>query len=429
MIYVLLICTLAILIFTYIFSNNDIMFPGCIVCIVWIFGELCVIYNIDYWNVAISGKTALIYLSTISVFVLMSFLGDYLGRRGFRGFKVKQSNVNFTTEISKKYIALVTAFNLIAMFLVVATVWKTAGINSMRDSNAYAVAMSQYRGADESLPDMIKQLYKIMKCNSYIFLYFFCIRKKDKKSMFYLLPGIMFCIASLSTGSRTDLLHFFIAAMVVTYITMQEKRNWSVKPNLKYIIGCIVAVGAFLFFFNFIKTFVGRLNGSDPLRYITSYAGGSIQLFDMYLKKPGAKSEQFGQLTFFSLWQNIEKLKLASWKPAGLEFRMSNGHLIGNLYTSIRRYYQDFGLIGNYVFQSIFAVFYAYWYRKIKKSNTQDNGFLIIMYSMIVSPLFLHAIDDTLFSGFLCINTIVLAVIVKLLYCILAGKANIRFRY
>lgn len=427
MIYVLLICTLAILFFTYIFSNNDIMFPGCIVCIVWIFGELCVIYNIDYWNVVISGKTVLIFVSTISVFVLMSFFGDYLGRRGFRESKSKRRNINHAVEILKKNIMLIIAFNLFAMLLVVTTVWKTAGINSMRDSSAYAVAMSQYRGSDESLTGIVKQLYKIMKCDSYVLLYLFC--KREKKSLIYLLPGALFCVASLSTGSRTDLLHFFIATIVVSYITMQEKRNWSVKPNLKYIIGCIVAVGAFLFFFDFIKTFVGRLNGSDPLRYITSYAGGSIQLFDMYLKNPGAKSEQFGQLTFFSLWQNIEKLKLASWRPAGLEFRMSNGHLIGNLYTSIRRYYQDFGLIGNYVFQSIFAVFFAYWYRRIKKSNMQDNGFSIIMYSMIVSPLFLHAIDDTLFSGFLCINTVVLAVIVKLIYCILTGKVKIRFRY
>ena len=215
MIYVLLICTFVILFFTYIFSNNDIMFPGCIVCIVWIFGELCVIYNINYWGVAISGKTALIYLSTIFVFVLMSFFGDYLGRRGFRGFNVKQDNVELTTEISRKCIVLFAVFNLVAMLLVVASVWKTAGISTMRDSNAYAVAMSQYRGSGESLPGMVKQLYKIMKCDSYVFLYFFCIRKKDRKSVFYLLPGILFCIASLSTGSRTDLLHFFIAMLVV----------------------------------------------------------------------------------------------------------------------------------------------------------------------------------------------------------------------
>ena len=428
MIYILLVCTVMILFFTYILSNNDIMFPGCIVCLVWIFCELCAIYNIDYWNIAISEKTTLIYLSTILVFVLMSFFGDYLGKRGFRGFEGKRRSENFTIEISKRHIMLITVFNLATMLLVVATVWKTAGINSMKDSSAYAVAMSQYRTSDESLPGMVKQLYKIMKCNSYVLLYFFCKRKKDRESAFYLLPGILFCIASLSTGSRTELLHFFIAVLVIVYITLQEKRKWSARPNFKYIIGCVVAVGLFLFFFNFIKTFVGRLNGSDPLRYITAYAGGSIQLFDMYLKYPGTKTEQFGQLTFFSLWQNIEKLGLASWKPTGLEHRMSNGHLIGNLYTSIRRYYQDFGLIGNYVLQSVFAVFYAYWYRRIKKSYMQDNGFSIIMYSMIVSPLFLHAIDDTFFSGFLCINTVVLAVIARLLYCILTGKVNIRFR-
>lgn len=428
MIYVLLTCTVAILFFTYIFSNNDIMFPGCIICIVWIFGELCVIYNIDYWNVAISGKTTLIYLSTISVFVVMCFLGDYLGRRGFRGFNVKQDNVKLTTEISRRYVTLFTVFNFIAMLSVVVSVWKTAGISSMRDSNAYAIAMSQYRGSEESLPGMVKQLYKIMKCDSYIFMYLFCIRKKDRKSVLYLFPGILFCIASLSTGSRTDLLHFFIAMLVVVYISTQEKRNWSAKPNFKYIIGCIMAVGLFLLFFNYVKTFVGRLNGSDPLRYITSYAGGSIQLFDMYLKNPTSKSEQFGQLSLYSFWQNMEKLRLATWKPCGLEFRVSNGHLIGNLYTSIRRYYQDFGLLGNYILQSIFAIFYSFWYRRIKKSNGSENGFSIIMYSMMISPLFLHAIDDTFFSGFLCINTIVLVLITKIIYLLLAHRIRFTFK-
>ena len=425
MIYILLACTIVIFYFTFLISNNDVMFPGCIVCIVWIFGELCVIYNADYWNVSISGKTTLIYISTILVFVLMSFFGDYLGKRGIRGFERSKKERYLTTEIPHRFIVLFTIFNLISLFIVIASVWKKAGINSMKDSNAYAVAMSQYRGSDESLPSMVKQLYKIMKCDSYVLLFFFCKRNKDRKSIFYLVPGILFCIASLSTGSRTDFLHFFIAALIVMYISMQERRCWSVKPNFKYIFGCIAAICAFLFFFNFVKTFVGRLNAADPLRYITSYAGGSIQLFDMYLDNPTPKSEQFGQLSFYSLWQNFDKLKLAAWKPTGLEFRMSNGHLIGNLYTSIRRYYQDFGLIGNYILQSLFAIFYSFWYRRIKKSNGFDNGFSIIMYSMLVSPLFLHAIDDTFFSGFLCINTIVLACITKIIYSLVQQK--IRF--
>lgn len=433
MIFVLFFITLAIFFFTFVMADNDIMFPGCIVCLVWLFGEICVVYNIGYWNVDLTNRTVIIYVTTILIFVIMAFIGDNILKK--IGCKYKSVGNQFretnSIQLTKGIYIFFFLFNVIVAIIVIKSVWKSAGINSFIGNENYSIAMSQYRSSDDNLPGIVKQLYKIMKCDSYIFLYLFCqnLQKRiNQNATKYLLPCIFFGIASLSTGSRTEVLQFFIAAIVMIYIKMQQEREWSKKLNFKYIVGCILAIVLFLFLFDFIKTFVGRLNGLDPIRYITGYAGGSIELFDLYLKGNTVKSQQFGQLTFYSLWQNIEKMKLGIWQQTGLEFRISNGHLIGNLYTSIRRYYQDFGIVGNYLLQSVMALFYAGWYRMIKKNRKYDNAYSIIMYCMIVSPLFLHAIDDTFFSGFLCINTVVFAIITRIIYLLFIGKIKLKLK-
>lgn len=427
MIYVLLFSVLVMFIISFIISKKDLLSPACIVCIVWVLGTISVIYNIGYWNVSINTSTYWIFISSIGVFMIFSFLGDFIAKKStVNKKKIKEKGELKYIDLNNRIFCFFLIYNIIVTIMVVLTVWRTAGITSMFGNVNFSSQMAQYRGGDEALPTLIKQLYKVMKCDTYIFIYVLCNNlqfkgKKVRERLRLIFPILLFCVSSLSTGSRTDTLHAFIAIIVMYYIKMQQSRRWSAKVNYKFVFGCLIAIICFFAFFNFIKTYVGRLNALDPVRYLTAYAGGSIQLFDQYKGEPYHKSVQFGQLTFTAAWKNIEKLGLGKWMPSGLEFRMSNGHLVGNLYTSIRRYYQDFGLVGNYFLQAVLALFYSIYYRIIKKSE-YNKGFKIVFYCMIVSPLFLHAIDDTFFSGFICINTVVLCIITKILYDIMINN-------
>ena len=91
------------------------------------------------------------------------------------------------------------------------------------------------------------------------------------------------------------------------------------------------------------------------------------------------------------------------------EFRYSNGILLGNVYTSFRAFHHDFGFTGIIIFQVIEGFFYSIYYEKMKRlKNKSGISATFILYGMLMMPLFEHAIQEQLFSNYLCLNTFIL---------------------
>ena len=180
-------------------------------------------------------------------------------------------------------------------------------------------------------------------------------------------------------------------------------------------------------FFSFSRSFTGRLNKQDPISYITSYAGGSIVLLDKYLQNP-SYSEFFGAEIFQGLYKNLDEIGLVDVPTFHhLEFGYSNGVLVGNTYTSFKTYIHDFGYLGLVVIQIIEAVFYTIFYEKIKKEkHCEKISLTLVLYAILMQPLFLHSISEQLIRTYLCFNTIVLIV---LLYIVKWFYTKVRVVY
>ena len=79
--------------------------------------------------------------------------------------------------------------------------------------------------------------------------------------------------------------------IVFLLLFQQQYGKYKKKALLKYILYIVGFSILFLVMFSAIRYLVGRQNDSNIVDYISMYVGGSIQLFDLYLKHPNESNE------------------------------------------------------------------------------------------------------------------------------------------
>jgi len=166
------------------------------------------------------------------------------------------------------------------------------------------------------------------------------------------------------------------------------------------VIAIIVAAIGVLALFSALRWLVGRTNGADFFSYITSYAGGSIQLFDLYLKNPAPSNGVFGQETFrgivSAIGRHFDNSLTFSWQ---LEFRYSNGIMLGNVYTAFRYWIYDFGYVGWLIMLVLYAFIFTSLHKHVKTHNPVGRfDAVLVVYAYIFSGLVMLPIQDVLFA-------------------------------
>lgn len=430
MIYALLMILCIILIIVYYILEKDAFQPSIIVCAVYILSVLCAIYNIDNWQINLHFNTVAAIISGIVTFISMSLIIHTY----FHNVRMKR-NINIKSKITLKKITISNWKNIIVIvsafiFLVLNFyyVLKIAGKYGKLEN--YSQIMTTYREkvayGSESLPFLLNQFGKIIKVLSFIMVYVFInnviVDKSIKENVIYIVEPIVYLITTLMTAERAAILQFFVSSMGMIYILLRKKNGETKNINNKFIKRALIAVCVILILFSSSRKLVGRTSDLDILTYITTYAGGSIELLDLYLQDPST-AEYFGEEVFFGLRKDLSKFipSIQVKDNQNLEFRFSaNGVAVGNVYTGLRKSIHDFGYIGIFVFQSILAMIYTTMYELILSNPIKSKIDLrIVFYSYLLYPLFLQSIQDTFFGGYVCFSTIVyfalFIVLIKLL--------------
>lgn len=412
MIYFLLF--LIIIIFLIVLKNDKNLFsPSAIICESYILAVLCAIINIDKWNINISIKTFQIIIIGILSFVIPSFF--LLHCR----FKQNDANKNkkcylYGYSINKQIYLLLIFIQFIALALYLYYVIKTIGgignvfkiseiLRDYREETAY--------GDLESLvPTYVNQLVKISQVVSYISLYNIFYMKMIKKSkndslILNIVSVILFIALSLLSGGRYKMISLFLAALVMGYTIMKKITNSRI--NTKNITKVFLLIVAIVLCFSKTRTLVGRTNDDDFVSYVSSYFGGSIELLDLYLRDPIENDGIFGKESFYALNSALAKFGIMPKYRMHLEFRSSNGIIIGNVYTAFRCFYHDFGIIGVIALQALLAIIWTYWYKRImKQENLLKFNSSFIFYCMFVNCLFFNSYRDNFLSSTLSVATI-----------------------
>lgn len=416
MIYLLLLAIL-IIFFMVICVDRDIFSPSAIICESYLLAVCCAIVNIKIWNIDLKPKTVDLILLGILVFIIVSLFIIHTTIK--KKENDKKGKIEFI-EVNKFNYKILVFIQILTVIIYLVYVIKAVG--GLSSFTSFSNLMNYYREntaygeLETGIPTYVNQLVKISKILGYISLYII-IRdtliakrrkmKKHDKNILYVISIFSFIVLTLLSGGRFGLISYVLGALVMWAIL--KDRIYETKTTIKirqvFKIVCFVIIVMVLF--SNLRGVVGRKNDDGFIQYVSSYFGGSIQLFDMFLDRPIKKSEIFGKETFYGINRTLSQLGIIEPYKMHLEFRESNGVVIGNVYTSFRNFYYDFGMCGIVVLQIILAIFWSLYYKKIKKEkNVCEFDYLLIIYCMYINTLFLHSYRDTFYSTVITVSTV-----------------------
>lgn len=414
MIYLLFACTIIMFIFAFFMSNEDILAPSVIVCMMWMFSTLCAIYNIDNWGINFHLNTIGVIALGLSAFIIGGGIGKLTQPVKFLIVGKEKQRFEERTSLSIIPVWKLALMGLILVNIVTVLYQLQWVLSRVGIIGIWSEMMTIYRSGSTSWsidsvrkPSLLSNLETLLSVTAFIMSYIginniFAGQKKTK-TIVYFIPALLLVIDKILNAGRVGILEFIGALVLSGYINMQIKYSWKKKVGRKYIKYMLVAFVVVLFLFSISRTWVGRTNKSGTLEYVTMYAGGSVQLFDLYMQNPEPGSDIFGKETFHTLINYLGRLlNKSDWRYlTQLEFRSSNGVNLGNVYGAFRYYLYDFGYIGLMVLSAFVGFFYTYIYRRIQqRKKISKDGFcwMIIVYMRFAPSLFMFSIADKTYA-------------------------------
>lgn len=416
MIILLLVIAIGLLIVSFFISNKDIISPPVILCAVYVLSISSAMYNIAAWRINLSEEAVLYISSGMISFCIISFITH------------KRFAYYTPTKILDTIILIPKSKLLFALLIsIICYILYVREINSFVGSfgSDYSLAMQQFREefsyGDMKLSFVANQAIKVLSAIAFVYIFIISnnisTNKSWKYKLLYLVPVVLLCHASLKSGVRAMSIQIFTMFLVFIIFFKRKYGHYDNKKVVKYILYIGGGSVLFLIAFSAIRYFVGRQNDSDIMEYLTAYIGGSIQLFDLYLQSPN-EVDTLGLETFGAFYNNLVKLGIIDGKEQvmHMEFRYSNGILLGNVYTSFRAFHHDLGYWGIILFSAIEGFFFTYYYEKMKKlRRSQLISAPLILYGVLSMPLFEHAIQEQFFRCYFCMNTIVTYILLLLI--------------
>lgn len=234
--------------------------------------------------------------------------------------------------------------------------------------------------------------------------------KKMIKNPFLYLTVLVYIMNILITATRSRLLNLFIYFIVALFILIYSRRNKVTKKKHVQIRKALVIVtplfAILLLGFYFAGSLTGKMYSYNNIgENLLNYCGMSIYNLNYYLTNTNASifnsGDSFfgihtlsGPYTFlrsfgFDIPQDI----------VALEYIQSN-LVLGNVFTPLRRYFQDFGLMGVFFISSFLGFLYSFL---ITKSINNNRPIIVMLTAYFIYPLFFWSIEERFFMDVLLI--------------------------
>lgn len=402
--------------------NNDIFHPSVIVYACYVLALIFAVIEMDNWDIYISDNTFFIILTGLVIYMVISMMFRKtlftIGKRNQEIYTLSNDEINIV-DIQPFVMGGVDALSLLIAlkyFLDIRNSTSSlSGISSM-SAMIYQYRVGSVNGTlDKGISAFAAHGFQILFALTFICIYLIAINavEKRKKSIIWylmrILPIVCFLFCSLISGSRNPLLQVVLGSAVTVYIFMRAKNNHERKFKLKsafkfIIIGCIVLV-----IFVQLKDLLGRTTQYNFLEYIAEYIAAPIKNFDVFISK-GLRNDSglWGRETFVNVWKfigsltgNVELTNL----PMNKEFNFLSGMSLGNVYTSFREYYYDFGMAGIIILTSIHSFIFTSLYVRIRRTSLEVFKTVInkklLIYAFITQALFYFCVDDRLYQAYL----------------------------
>ena len=225
------------------------------------------------------------------------------------------------------------------------------------------------------------------------------------------------------------LAYIFSYIYIWNLITFKEKKYLLIKKNVRFslrkIIKFIIYISIFLFFFFILfavlANMVGRNTSHSIFVQLSVYIGGPLISFNKFVNSFNfSKPDYMGEETLIGIYQVLRKIGIIDVPLTRHLPFVQFGDNWGNVYTAMRRYIHDYGIIASMIIVSCIGFIYEFFYGLIsKKTYLSLHCFL---YAMWIYPIPMMIIDDLFLSNLLGINTIYDLFFLLLLYRIFIKK-------
>ena len=424
--YLLIFTLIAYLIITYYATGKDVLSPPIIMILVFIISTCFAAVNGLNWKIDFSTKSYFLLSSGILSFVIPYIILHNIRIHYPRNVEATEAHI---IHIEKWKIIVTIAIDLVILYLYRREIFRLVGSSGYSGSNIQWAFrnLTSYEGS-ESLSGYIRLLTKFIDASSYIFAFVFInnviIYKCNlRKNIYMMIPTIIFCIKTILSGGRLDLLKLLAFCFISLYLQNHNKVGWNKNISIKYIIYGIGILIVVLPGFYYALSLVGRETTRSLFVSISTYVGGSIKQFDQYVGAPVEKSPYWGNECFIPILNMLGKYGIINYhRTVHLEYRQL-GITIGNVYTFFRRPLQDFGIMGMYLFTLAVSIFFSIiylWYIKFT-SNTLYNNVCTIIYSYLLYWIVLSSIEQysiTIISVQTVLTLIVIYMLFKFYTCV-----------
>ncbi|MCB6607715.1 O-antigen polymerase [[Clostridium] symbiosum] len=419
MIYILLFLLVVLFGIIYFFSR-DIFSPSCVLCESYIISIISGIIHSKMlgWDFNISLKTFGLCLIGMVIFELAYGFTYYIQKKTLIKNNIETRRFALhSIDISRTKIGILICIQIIVLILYIYYFVKNiGGLSIATITDTMMSYRSSYYFEDNAnsntlIPSFVTQMTKISRVISYFCIYIFILNKlnsddKKTRNRLLLIPCLIYIPIVLLSGGRYYIIMFFISTFIIWVILNKVLNNKQVL--LKNFIKIVASILFVLLFFSVTRTLVGRTSTTGILEYITGYLGRNVKMLDMYINDPITQSNIWGQETFYSLNRILYKLGILKEKyTIYLEFRYLNGISMGNTYTAFRCMYNDFGMIGVIILQTIEGIVFSLIYSFITLKKINTYSILVLLYSMLIATLFMHSYSESFYNEVISLSYII----------------------
>lgn len=410
MIFLLLFALILLLLLAYIITGRDILSPWVISIFMFILTVAIAVLNINSWNTDISGITFLVVIIALVSFGFGEFFGKLFLLKNKINIKCNLNNKLNLNEFNKKLIISNRSFVFIIVVMIITLYFYYDYIQKIASLAGYHSglnSMLRYARAAQFDEDIITNQSIFLnlgiifsRVSSYFFIFIFLYNSIfynfRLKYIKYLLPTLInsgIIILSTGRGQFINLITFFL---IIFFIMLKKKYTWSNKLNTKIVRYGFIGILIFLVIFRLTGYLTEKSYSYSAWNNFSMYIGAPIIALDKYLVDPPIGNIIFGKESFSSIYHilRILGLDLQSY-PVVLEYRSWENVYNVNIYTSIRRYIQDFTMFGMLIIQFIIGFMYGYFYYLIKYSNKINIG--LILYATYFFPITQIALEERFF--------------------------------
>ena len=394
MIYLLLAALVLLTLVSYGLCGRDFFAPGTMLCLAFVFSCASALYNASYWQLDLAPRTVGVIVSALSITV-----GVNIWAHGcFQRVRVQPWSGRATPIPVWVSAGLLAALGVV-LVVMLAQIRRIGGGGSFasamvifRAKNAYGVDLA------DQLPGWVRQMLNASAVIAFLYLFHLIWfgRRLGRLHLALNAAVLAACVTvSLLTGGRFSAMTMVVAGAVLWYMLRSGGPR---GVRLKTLFWVMMAALAVLYGFYAVKALVGRQSDQTVVEYITHYAGGGIPGLDLYLKDPPAPSGIWGKETFYALNNGLRKLGLLDipYYYIHHEFRQSGGVSVGNIYTALRDYHYDFGMVGMYLLHTVFSVAFCFYYEYQKKRRSHLG---ILVWAMVYYCVVFYPISNSFFAS------------------------------